>query len=416
LAHWEGGPAGPQGTKIVQWAFSNALKLNDEGQVTLPVAREPETASSLIASRISFHDDVTLRAARLLTRSALIDSYKSDPDRPEGFLGVLSGLESEFLRKPLASFVLLTSLSASDLADFPTVRLNGSTITFSSHPPGRFGTPDRVLRHRWNASRFQNRTAVRVSVRARDPFDAADAALRQLDLLRSFWNLGLHRGQWRISLGGPIPPINKLRLGPLHTLHNSDGSPALGTFWYEPEFEESETTERLGKEKKKRLKEQEQWCRERLTGLVDRERVEQLWIRYCQALDQRDQNNAFLRSWSILEDLTGNPRNYDQLLKRASYLYFDRWYVRLQLEELRQMRNELVHSGQVTDDVERHVFMLKGMIEHYLLFMLQNPRVVGTLTGLAAFLSQPANPDLIDAQTTRLSLARGILEEPRRRS
>lgn len=240
--------------------------------------------------------------------------------------------------------------------------------------------------------------------------DAADLALRRLELLRSFWNLGLHRGIWSIRMGSDIPPINKIRLGPIHTLHNPDGSIARDSFWYEPEFREDEFTETIGEQKKAQLKELEAWCRDRLGRLQDRERVEELWVRYCQALDQRNPANAFLQTWAILEDLTGNPPRYDQLIQRASYLYSDRWYVRLQLEEMRRRRNELVHSGSNQEHPERLTYVLKSIVEHYLLFILRNPKVVGTPEALAAFLAQPTDSKALAQQIQRLQLATVVMK------
>lgn len=407
MATWNNTGAESEGVHVLEWLFQEALNLNPDGTVGVLALGEPQKAASLLSSRLRFNKEIPQRQQYVIARQAIIDAVKAGQATPAGFLEVVTAKETGYLSEPLQSFVMLTSLSASDLHQMPTVRLGGATITLSRYPPPRFKSSDAVRRHQWQEKRFSQRTAVRVHVRERTAQDAFDLAMRQLDLLRAFWNLGLHRGTLRISFGGSRP-LNDIRLGPIHTMHHSDGTAALEWFWYESDFKESEMVRALGAEKRKRVKAEEAWCRARIRRFPQSTVIEDLFVRYCRALDQADQTNAFLQMWSILEDLTGNPSRYSDLVQRASYLYTDRWYVRLQLEEMRQLRNDLVHSGRGSDRFEELVDQLKGFVEHYLSFLLNHRRNLRTLDELAMFLAQPTDLEALRKRRTSLELAEDI--------
>lgn len=408
MATWNSDKARSEGAQVLQWLFDEALKLKPDGSVAVPGFGEPNTAAAVLSSRLGFNKHISARQRFAIARRAVIDAVKQGKTTVDGLLQIVTAMETQHLAEPLKPFVLLTSVSASDLYDMPTVRLGPATITFSRYPPRRFKTPQLAVRHRWSEKRFWQRTPVRVHVRARTPQDAFDSALRQLDLLRAFWNLGLNRGTWRLSLGGGFRPVNDIRLGPIHTLHHVDGRPALEAFWYEPAFQSSETVSSLGSQKLEQCKAEETWCRTRIRRFKKAVVIEDLFVRYCRALDQADETNAFLQTWAILETLTGNPSSYSDLVQRASYLYTDRWYARLQLKDMQQIRNDLVHSGRENDRLDELLYRLKQFVEHYLVFLLRNHHALQNLDELRAFLSQPTELSALKKRRESVALAERI--------
>jgi hypothetical protein len=57
-----------------------------------------------------------------------------------------------------------------------------------------------------------------------------------------------------------------------------------------------------------------------LSGLLRR-----FFVRYVRALDERNLSSAFLKLWSVLEDLTNTGRSrYDLTIRRATFICEDR--------------------------------------------------------------------------------------------
>jgi hypothetical protein len=83
-------------------------------------------------------------------------------------------------------------------------------------------------------------SVVCVKVSAKSTYSAYVRALTALDVLRGIWNWIINcRTDMTLQIGGvcEFKPINRIRLGPVHTVHLPDGSLATKEWWYQPSFE-----------------------------------------------------------------------------------------------------------------------------------------------------------------------------------
>jgi hypothetical protein len=135
----------------------------------------------------------------------------------------------------------------------------------------------------------------------------------------------------------------------------------------------------------------------RLRAIPYRRDLERALIGYVRALDTRDANNSFGNLWSVLELVTDSVGNYDQLVRRAAYLYSDadRPFMRLVLEHLRDVRNQLVHEQQVRSNIDSYLQQLKNITEALIRFHFVRGRQYRSLALAAEFLDTPVDREVL---------------------
>ena len=170
-----------------------------------------------------------------------------------------------------------------------------------------------------------------------DPInEAADKAFDAIDFLRSIWNLALNYNYLSRLLSSGTRPINRIRLGPIHTLHHPTGKPAAQIYWYDPFYVAGEA-ERINDDEWKRIDRTARVIRKRLAKLPYASAMRDVLIRYVRALDTSDFEKAFLKLWQILEVLTdtSTSQGYNLTIKRALFIWKDDEMVKAVLEHLR---------------------------------------------------------------------------------
>ena len=247
---------------------------------------------------------------------------------------------------------------------------------------------------------------------ARTPFEAAEMALNGIDLMRASWNLAINRGKiWRYSSGSPSP-VNEIRLSPFHTVHDSTGTLATETYWYDPGYAKPASLY-SDKPQFSGLQEFAKKIRVKLAQLPYRQDIESALIRYVRALDSADLNDTFLRLWSLLEYLTDSGHDpYKVAIRRAVFMFKDRERAQLVLTHLTQHRNRFVHAGSDSNEIESLVFLLKRHVDSLMLFHLVNSFGFTTRGEAAKFMDLPPNRDEIDLRIRRLRSARKFVSGP----
>ena len=113
-------------------------------------------------------------------------------------------------------------------------------------------------------------------------------------------------------------------------------------------------------------------------------------LRYVRALDERDQNNAFIKLWGAVESITSpEVAKYDLLIQRCSFLFNDTQYHKQILEHLREYRNSSVHAGDQNELAKSHCFQLQYYFVQLFLFHLRNGQVFSSLDEANQFLDLP---------------------------
>jgi hypothetical protein len=241
---------------------------------------------------------------------------------------------------------------------------------------------------------------VRVKATGRSNPEAFENALWFLDLRRSYWNFHTNR-RTLLRMSAVAEPINRYRLGRVHTLHKPTGESLVSAYWYEPTFK-AVTRKRLTNSEWRGLTSAEMRLQRCLNAHPYRRVVEDALVRYCRALDTADFESAFLKLWSLMEHLTdAGAQNYDTVVNRVLFLFSDRDFTRNLVEHLRDQRNSIIHDSGTETDTERLTFQAKRFVEVLLRFHLYFGRRYNSLPEAGAFLGQPTTKDALERRIRR---------------
>ena len=371
--------------------------------------------SLILGGCIEFHPDLPEFERKKILISVSFDSAIARPITANSLLKQCSKLEQEYLALPKIQFRLLSEISLLWTIDVPRTKVGQTTITFNPKRVKGFAERSRLL----NDSRAElgfvlpnHYKRLSALVSARTPFEAAEMALNGIDLMRASWNLAINRGKiWRYSSGSPSP-VNEIRLSPFHTVHDSTGTLATETYWYDPGYAKPASLY-SDKPQFSGLQEFAKKIRVKLAQLPYRQDIESALIRYVRALDSADLNDTFLRLWSLLEYLTDSGHDpYKVAIRRAVFMFKDRERAQLVLTHLTQHRNRFVHAGSDSNEIESLVFLLKRHVDSLMLFHLVNSFGFTTRGEAAKFMDLPPNRDEIDLRIRRLRSARKFVSGP----
>lgn len=338
-----------------------------------------------------------------ILKSALIDTVirkgGREPLNPIEILRIADGKAAQFFRKPNVQYVLISSLSVKSM---PVKRLEvaGCRIQAMSSR-GKYPYPERIrtgvdaeIARQMESLRWK---LVRVTTTGRSIHEAVDNAFRALSLLRGLWSLFATYQSWSITFGSAKDdPIGVIHAGPLHTLHYPNRNLATDLYWYErgaimrrKVFQPNDGWQRIEKQRR--------WAVRRLLRLPFRKDVEDLIIRYVNALDQSDHDVAFLQMWSILETLTNTiGANYDETLRRTIWPYDDRKIAKEFLECARLRRNLYVHAARSTEEPDQVAYLIKSFVDPHLVRLIRNDFGVSNVEEYGQHLSLPTDVKVLE--------------------
>lgn len=395
-SRWKDGDA--NAAQVVIKRLNKTLTVNPDHSVSLGEPGDIDAAVRILVASANFSKDISDRERARIMYRAVVDSKKNSSLRSPDLEDRISRMERTYLSQPLQPFILLTSLSVRYSEMLAAVKFKGVTIVFLRFPPSQFELPESIARRGLRPYPV-GYSVVKVRVTGRDPYSAGDRALANLDLLRGLWNLNLNLGRWRFSSGDGRKCVNEIVPGPIHTIHVPSGKAATDEYWFEPDFDTRVNAVAL-ENKYRGVKKFESWARKQLQLCPYGMRLQKLIIRYTRALDERNLTNAFLRIWSLLEDLTATQMlDHKATARRAARLFPNNEYSRLVLNNLRSFRNRIVHESHETDQAEGLVYEAKGYAETMLRFLLRYHRLFSSLEEVGYFLDLP-----IDRKALRTGL------------
>jgi hypothetical protein len=317
----------------------------------------------------------------------------------ESFLKSINAQLNSILAVKEQCYTLLTEISI-ECADIPkAIKIEGVEIKFwGNRFPSRYRKPRAKLLDE-NKVPIEltpdGYCKVSVSVRTKSPSSAFHIAMRALDIQRALWCLMTNPGM-QITFGNSSPkPINSVRLGSRHTLHTSDGDGAIESIWYEPNFKETSV---VGLADAKVVLNNSKFALRRMSSCSYGRQLLSSLIRYVRALDENDANTAFLRLWGGAVEALTTPgiADYDQLVKRCSFLYSDSLYHRQVLEHLREYRNANVHAGEESNHARIYCFQLQRYYRALFWFHVRNANFFKSLDEANLFLdSSESDGDLM---------------------
>lgn len=248
---------------------------------------------------------------------------------------------------------------------------------------------------------------VQIDVEAESAGAAFAKSDRELRILRGLICLLSNPSFEKTLLGSEHKPINVLRTGHFHTIHNTDGSVATDLIWYEPNYSPRITfTPRkpsvLVDVLKKTLR--------RMRNCPYNGRLEQAVIRFASGFDESDPDAAFLKCWSALESiLSSNVADYKQLVRRCIFLYEDRDYHESILKQLAEHRNASVHRVSDNSLTKSFCYLLQNYFATTLNFHIRNYTRFSNFEEALTLLSGPVSQSDVNAAMARALFAKRFL-------
>lgn len=369
--------------------------------------------AAILTSMLNLNGAIPEVERRKIVNKAMFAAAAKGIVTPESILKQVVILESEYLRQPKERFRLITSISLALPSGPKVFGVNGSRISIGWRADKR-STEKRsqIVRSarrtiRGDLPSFY--TAVAVSVTARSENEAATKALDDLDLLRGIWNLWENR-HYTTRISSDATPVNKIILGPIHSLHRLNGDLVGDSWWYEPGYYGPVNVWRDASRVPKAFLFAKSF-RSDLGKLPYREDITSALIRYTRALDLYDWNYAFLQLWSVLELLTGTTQNesHKTTVKRASFIFADTDYALQALLHLRANRNKSVHTGAEVENTETLMYQVKRAVEALFMFHIGRAGKFQKMADAAEFMDSPNNLATINRKIRQLQAVRKLL-------
>lgn len=382
--------------KIFSEEIEDARIVRNDGKVVFQ-GFAVSVYKTFIFSMVKFSDEIPEAEGRRIVSNAIFKTGKRKIT-PDSLISEISMGEQDYLAKSPKRFVLATSVSIRKNIKLDKKYWGRNQIIFERHYPRSFTNASLELRNQAKKSLFveppKDYLAVRVHLSAISESEAAEKALDQLDLYRGIWNLlENRRHSTRISYGGSNTPVNRIILGPIHSLHYPQGAIASeNRYWYERTY--------VAPISPFLLKINKQFLKNETTLLtwIDkcpyRDAIKGAIIRYSRALDDRNLDTAFIRLWGVLELLTDTVKlPQEQTIKRAAALFEDYDLMLQTLKHLMNYRNRSVHAGTESSDLEIYLYELKNIVEDLILFHLRNNAGFQALAQAGVFLSLPRSEE-----------------------
>lgn len=375
--------------------------LNPEGKITFDFIEYYEILA-VLENMIHFSDAAKILNQDYVLRQAIADTVKHGTLEQDQLIKATNSVIKKELARKDQTFYLLTNISL-NVAYIPKIYSieDCSIRILNSNFPSKYNSRSNLLEKITRKTAYIEEQYFNCVLKAKSRTErgAADKAIRALDLQRSIWNFfgnsttEIWSNEWT--------PINKIRLGPTHTLHNENGKTINNIYWFEPNFTQASLyTPDNPKIYNKNCK----WAMEQLFKLPYGEKLKEALLRYVRALDERDQNVAFIRLWGALESVCASgENNNDLVIRRCSFLYQEHSYHKQVLEHLRDYRNSNVHAGSYTEQAKVHCYLLQRYFYNIMIFYLKNKFNFKSLEEANAFLDLP--PDI-----TTLEKKKGLME------
>jgi hypothetical protein len=376
--------------EVVIARIRDSRKIEANGSVSFTDIRLTQYIA-ILASMLDV-GDISDTDAYVLVRKAIFAAAKTEPFDGDAVIREARSQLTAYYKQAPVTYCLATSLSAK-WASWPKAMKVGASIVQYGVRASRLRKAHREIldqaQHLYLSDLPRDYVSVLVRCSGRSPGDAAETGLRAIERLRAIWNFMLNSGQSMRMSTGRRQPVNRILMGPVHTLHELNGSSAYDGWWYDPQYSGAVRLYDFREMGARLIRFQR-----RVTRLIEQHPygkvLEACLIRYSRALDLRDWESAYLQLWAVLEQLTSTGQDgYGVTVRRASFLHGDGEYARQELLHLRDRRNRTVHEGKEHRDLETLVYQLKHYVEGLFWFHLNNGNRFTTIQDAAAFMDLP---------------------------
>lgn len=254
---------------------------------------------------------------------------------------------------------------------------------------------------------LENYSYIQIDVEAESAGAAFAKSDRELRILRGLICVLSNPGFEKTLLGSEHKPINVLRTGHFHTIHNPNGSAATDLIWYEPNYSPRVS---FAPSKPSVLLDVLKKTLRRMRNRPYNGRLEEAVVRFASGFDESDPDAAFLKCWSALESiLTSNVADYKQLVRRCIFLYEDRDYHESILKQLTEHRNASVHRASDNSLTKSFCYLLQNYFATALNFHIRNYARFANFEEALTLLSGPVSQSDVNAAMARALFAKRFL-------
>lgn len=337
-----------------------------------------------------------------LTMGMLVDKGLSGcltPLTPETFLSAVNSALQSKASGPPRIFHVLTSVSIDRMSVPQSLSVGGVTIRFlKGDYPHRYKDRAAVLSRRFPASvpTPADYTKLIGYVKASSPEAAFHIASQAFETARAIWCMASNPSAQFFFGTPPRSPINVVRAGEFHTVHEIDGAMATQTVWYQTQYQSTKVYR--SDDPKLRVK----FCRRNLARVAKSAYSDKLvaaLTRYAAAFDEPDPNVAFIRLWSAMEMLTSpGAADHQKLVNRCASMFLEGAFHTQILEHLREYRNASVHAAEYTESARTLCYHLQRYFISLMGFHIHNAGVFGTLDEANIFLDAPREIETLKRQ------------------
>lgn len=342
-------------------------------------------------SMIEFpRNSIPLNNMNLLSR-AITNAAKSKQINKDYVLSEIQKIAKIETSKKESKYNIITSISMNYELPSQVLKVGKSTIKFIRDLPRELL---KIRNENLNSFKLNqeimhaNYMNVIIEIKAKGEIEAINKALDDLDLLRAIFCLYSNSDMVLFSNNTP-KPINKIRLGQFHTIHNESGELVEPRkYWYEPNFllneiftPNKDLNEYFNQELENILFNLEQ-CKYS-------DKLKNALLRYVRSFDEKNNHISLLEVWGALESLTAaNDSNKDKLPKRCAFLYKEYELHKQILENLREYRNQSVHDGIRNEYVRNYCYQVQSYFRQLIFFHLAEYREFNCIEDANEFLDQ----------------------------
>jgi hypothetical protein len=388
---------------IILKKIDNIKFFSDEGKLQYS-GMEYMDALAALHSMIYFPEEFSVITREKIISTAIDKMAKNQTLNIDEVIDEINSLVQSTLVTKEKKYHLLTSISFSKPCIEKNINIENCRIRIiENNYPQKYATRNNVIeRHKIKCGKVpENYTNVIVDLKSKSPVEAAQKALKILDIQRAIWCL------WGNSVGEiwgkEWEPINKIRLGNIHTLHEDNGKILKNIVWYEPNFKKAQLY------KPSNSKVCIKYCKQSLEQLNISQynnKIKEALLRFVRALDERDPNVALIRLWSGIETLAApHENNYDLVTRRCAFLFKEYDYHKQILEHLREYRNCNIHAGNEHTGAKSNCYQLQTYFRELVIFHLRHAGYFSSLEEANSFLDLPNDVNILEKKKKLLEKA-----------
>ncbi|WLH43945.1 hypothetical protein [Pseudomonas beijingensis] len=365
-----------------------------DGRVSFS-AFEKHQVDAVLLTMLEFHKEFSPSTMKALYNSGVAYCARKNEFTKSSLLIGINEAAVKHCARPEKTFILVTSISTPDGFAKKIISLRNSNIrSWVGGMPKKYLAREKLEWQHGDAPMPAEYCPVTVTVKSKDSMDAAHAAIYDLDYVRGVHALFVNPPS-ELKFGADSHrPINKIMLGGMHTLHNSNGRLVNeDIYWYEQNYRIRPPV-RLSD--KFRLAKSFNFIEEQINIHTDGSAIKDAIVRYVRAYDESDRNVTIQKTWAALESIVcPHENNAGAIVRRCSFMFADRPYYEQVLEHLREYRNRNVHLGYEIEELDYHCYQLQQFFRQAVLFYLNNSSFFSGLQEANKFLDLPSTlPEL----------------------